>query len=472
MDDESYEQIILAARRRWILVWIGVSWLLGACVAWFLGRALLWREVQHAAARHGVELEGCGLELDWGSLHLVDCRFRAPAEGAPGVGLGALGLAARGSMDEIAIELSGMRLERLVARELDAAVVGKPELMMLARRLRELSDVPLVLEQARVAWDFDGAAPPEITLSRLDYVGAEGRLSSDVELIGGLRGSLRAAQGALEGTLGEAPNARASFRARPFDGAAGVELSVDLRDLPVRDLEGPWLELTPVLRAVTVHGRIAARVPFGLTLEPPTGEVALTLDGLAFPIPRELEGIVYGGPAKLSGKLKLSRLLDRATSSDLRFTTGALDMHGSAALWLEESAVAFQASLGGPLSCDAIIGSAERAHSGSPLARWAARVARRTLRGSVHVVAALSGKTPHLRDAKVLTSIGVGCGLEPLPIDASFPRELLSRLPEAVLRALPSAAELPTLGELPFPPPIVPRRPRAPQPDRGDRAPR
>jgi len=95
----------------------------------------------------------------------------------------------------------------------------------------------------------------------------------------------------------------------------------------------------------------------------------------------------------------------------------------------------------------AIAESAARAHAGSVLAQWAKRVAQRSLRGSVQIVAALQGHTSDLPHARVVTSIGLGCGLQPLPIDVDLPRELLERLPAEIRRRLPRLDSLPPLPE-------------------------
>ena len=71
------------------------------------------------------------------------------------------------------------------------------------------------------------------------------------------------------------------------------------------------------------------------------------------------------------------------------------------------------------------------------LASVAGRFARRVLTGSVEVIAAIDAHTSDLERAQVFTSIGVGCGLEPLPVDSLIPRSLLERLPLDALDVLP-----------------------------------
>jgi hypothetical protein len=219
--------------------------------------------------------------------------------------------------------------------------------------------------------------------------------------------------------------------------AQRMDLSLDLRRVPLRTLEGPWLQMTDTLRPLEVEGRIFSSIPLGLTMEQPSGDLHLTLHGLQFPVPRELEGLVYQSAPKLSGKFTLNRTLDRATINELSFLTGELAMRGDAELELQGQGVAVKARLSGPLSCRAIADAAATAHADSTLAALVGRFARRVLTGSVDVLTVIEGHTSDLEHARVLTSIGVGCGLEPLPLDLSISKELLDRLPIDVLEHLP-----------------------------------
>jgi len=247
----------------------------------------------------------------------------------------------------------------------------------------------------------------------------------------------------------ERPKIRLNLRAGSAPDRA--ELSLDLKALPLTELEGPWLVLSDALRPVQLEGRIFVTLPLGLSAELPGGDAHITLSGLQFPVPREVDGLVHGSPPKVSGKFALTRSFDRATFRELQFQTGALAMQGEARLELAGEGATVQASLSGPLGCVAIAESAARAHAGSVLAQWAKTVARRALRGSVQIVAALQAHTSDLPHARVLTSVGVGCGLQPLPIEADLPRDLLERLPEELRRRVPHFDSLPKLPKLPPP---------------------
>jgi hypothetical protein len=241
----------------------------------------------------------------------------------------------------------------------------------------------------------------------------------------------------VEVTLGDPARPEVRLIVRLLPKAERAEVSLDLRRLPLRTLEGPWLQVTDTLRPVEIDGRIFASVPLGLSTELPAGDVSLTLHGLQFPVPRELEGLLHQSPPKLAGKLGLSRALDRIGVSDLTLLTGELMMRGDAELEVEGQGLAVRSRLRGPLACRAIAEAAAAAHADSALASAAGRIARRVLTGSVEVIAAIDAHTPELERAQVFTSVGVGCGLTPFPVDSTIPRSLLERLPIDALDLLP-----------------------------------
>src|SRR5690606_6387342 len=104
---------------------------------------------------------------------------------------------------------------------------------------------------------------------------------------------------------------------------------------------------------------------------------------------------------------------------------------------VEGRGLTVEARANGPLPCRAIAESATTAHADSALARLAGSFAQRALSGSVEVLAAIEAHTSDLEHARVFTSVGIGCGLVPLPIERSVSRALLDRLPIDLLESLP-----------------------------------
>jgi hypothetical protein len=424
-------------------------------LVWF-ARHWLWLEIRSQAEARGIQIDGCELEIGWQRVTLRQCQFASSREGT-GQGIRWPFGSARvsGRIDEVELELSSLEPERVRVRGAEVNVRGDVPWQELFRSIpasdTSALELPIDVQNARLSWITGDSPQPWLVLSALEYHSGTEQLAADLSVVG-LMGHLGLQQGNLLITLGELERPKVRLNLRAGAGQQRAELGIDLTSLPLAELEGPWLVLSDALRPVTVDGRISVAVPLGTSAELPGGDVHLTLSGLQFPIPREVEGLVYGTPPKISGKFSLSRSLDRASFRELSFLTGSLAMQGSAKLELAGEGVAIDANLSGPLSCVSIAESAARAHASSVLAHWAKAVAKHALEGSVQVVSALQAHSSDLPHARVLTSIGVGCGLQPLPIDPDLPRDLLQRLPEDVRRRLPRLDTLPKGPQLPLPP--------------------
>jgi len=425
----------------------------------WLARHWLWLEIRSQAEARGVQLDGCQIALGWQRLTLRDCQFASSRDAGAG-GRWAFGSArVSGRIDEVEVSLSSFQPDRVRMRGADVGVRGDVPWQDLLRSLPSSEaaapELPVDVQNARLTWITGDSPRPWLTLSALEYHSGTEQLSAELAAVG-MQGHLTLQQGNLSVTLGDSDRPKVRLNLRAGTGRDRAELGLDLKALPLIELEGPWLVLSDALRPVQVDGRVFVTFPLGLSAELPGGDVHLTLSGLQFPVPRELDGLVHGSPPKLSGKFALTRSFERATFRELQFQTGLLSMQGDARLELAGEGATVHANLSGPLGCVAIADSAARAHAGSVLAQWGKGVARRALRGSVQIVAALQAHTSDLPHARVLTSIGVGCGLQPLPLDADLPRDLLERLPEDIRRRLPRLDSLPKLPKLPLPPGGIP----------------
>jgi hypothetical protein len=424
------------SRRRW-LVGVVAVWLLGAGAIYFLHGWLL-DEIVAQAARRGVALEGCQLALGFSEVGLDGCSFAARPDGrifSPALA----GVAVSGSLEHAGVQLEGLEPARLVVQGARATLRGEPNLRELlgARTSLSPSDLPVDIQRSELAWHLEPEGPAVLQLSELGFDADAKRLLSRFEVVRRGHGQLSLGPEGLELTLGDPGHPEVRLILRVLPKVERAELSLDLRRLPLRILEGPWLQITDALRPIELEGRVFASVPLGLSMDVPSGDLHLTLHGLQFPIPRELDGLIYSSPPKLSGKFTTSRTGTRIDIADLSFLAGELAMRGGADLELEGKGLAIQARANGPLACRAIAESAATAHADSALARLAGSFAQRALSGSVEVLAVIEGNSSDLEHARVLTSIGVGCGLEPLPLDLGISKELLERLPIDLLEALP-----------------------------------
>jgi hypothetical protein len=422
-------------RRRWVIAVVAV-WLLGAGAIYFLQGWLLG-EIVAQAARRGVVLESCQLGLGFSELGLDGCRFSIRPDGRI-FNAALAGVAVSGSVEHVGVELAGLQPSRMLVRGAHATLRGEPNLRELLGARTSLSppDLPVDVQHGELSWQLEPDGPAVLELSDLGFDADARRLLSRFEVVRRGHGQLSLGPEGLEITLGDPARPEVRLILRVLPKVQRAELSLDLRRLPLRVLEGPWLQMTDALRPIELEGRIFASAPLGLSMEVPSGDLHLTLHGLQFPIPRELDGLIYHSPPKLSGKFTTSRNGSRINIADLTFLAGDLAMRGEADLEVEGSGLRLEARANGPLACRAIAESAATAHADSVLAGLAGSFAQRALNGSVDVLAALEGHTSDLEHARVLTSIGVGCGLQPLPLDLGISKELLERLPGDRLDAL------------------------------------
>jgi hypothetical protein len=425
-----------SSRRRWFVA-VACVGLLGA-VAVYLLHGWLLDEIVAQAARRGIVLRECRLDVGVTKIGLDGCSFAMRPDGRA-ISSAFANVAVDGGVERVELELSGLSPSRLRVRGARAALTGEPSLRELlgARPSLRAPDLPVDVEQSAVAWHPDAGGPAALLLSDIAFDAGTSRLLSRFEIVRRAHGQLSLGPEGVEVTLGDPIQPEVRLIVRVLPKAERVEISLDLRRVPLRTLEGPWLQMTDTLRPIELEGRVFSAVPLGLGMEVPTGDLHLTLHGLQFPVPRELDGLVYLSPPKLSGKFTLSRTFDRATIADLSFLAGELAMRGGADLTLEGKGLAVKARANGPLSCRAIAESAATAHADSALARLAGRFAQRALRGSVEVLAAIEGHTSDLEHARVFTTVGIGCGLAPLPVDLRLSKDLLDRLPIDLLESLP-----------------------------------
>ncbi|HTV20791.1 MAG TPA: hypothetical protein VMG12_19035 [Polyangiaceae bacterium] len=425
-----------SSRRRWV-VGVILFWLLGAAGVYFLHGWLL-DEIVAQAARRGIALRDCRLDLGFSQVGLDGCGFEIKPDGRV-FNAALANVAVGGNVEHVVVELSGFEPARLIVQGARATLRGEPNVRELlgARTSLSPSDLPIDVERSALSWQLEPDGPAVLSLSDLGFDARAKRLSSRFEVVRRGHGQLALGPEGLEVTLGDPGHPEVRLILRVLPKVERAELSLDLRRLPLRVLEGPWLQMTDTLRPIELEGRLFASVPLGLSMDVPSGDLHLTLHGLQFPIPRELEGLIYQSPPKLSGKFTTSRTFNRINMADLSFLAGELAMRGGADLEVEGQGLTIKARANGPLACRAIAESAATAHADSALARLAGSFAQRALTGSVEVLTAIEGHTSDLEHARVMTSIGVGCGLEPLPIDLGVSKELLERLPIDVLGALP-----------------------------------
>ncbi len=448
----------------------GIQVLIAVLLVGFLGALgggfFLWRSlpgfvmkrIQAEAAARGVNLKQCKLELGWEHLTLRECEFSLAKTAQ-----------VAGTIETIDVYLEGLKPSKLELAGAAVAIYGTPEFDELFedRKPGQEAEIPVEVTQSKLEWLAVVGQPPRLSLTDVRYSMPSGTLSSKVDIAEILQGSVER-QGDvvdLQLALKKSPSAKVSVRVQQAKEVG--ELRLEFEKLALSELDGPWMPIPKDLQEVRASTNVFARIPIGLSPQRAQGDFRLTLDGLNFPVPLELQGLVYGTPLEMSGNFELDRSFTRAQLSKLRLSVGALNMRGAGRAELDGTAVAFDTSLTGNLPCDAIVRSAAAAHVDTELAKVAGRIARLALDGSVTILAIVQARTDALAEATVIKSVGVGCGLKPLPIKGleDLPGEVLKRLPK--LPGLPDPSKLPPPSERPkLELPRLPELPKLPFPRR------
>jgi hypothetical protein len=407
-------------------------------LGWSLLPGFVWRTVQQEAAQRGVSLKACELDITWAELGLRRCEFRLTT--FPEV---------TGTIERVGVALARLKPQSITVSGAHVLIDGLPRFQDLAYRLRPSAGdaVPFVLRQSDLVWKLVPDATPWLSLSSLAYSTATGVIAAEASALDRFRGTLTGSADALSLQLLSPATPGSDINVRAQQSRDALELSLELRQLPLGQLEGSALDWPALLEPVRADGRLHVRIPVGLTAETPSGDLRVVLSGLNFPVPRELAGLVYGTPAELTAALAITRNLERSELERVSFVIGSLNMRGRGRVELEQRGLGFQLSLSGDLPCKAIASSAAAAHQDSELAKVANRIAQKALKGAVQINAALDGNSRALDRARVNTTVGVGCGVKPLPFEdlMKLPLELLQKMPKDSERIPLPSFEFPKL---------------------------
>jgi hypothetical protein len=405
--------------------------------AWLPGYVM--DQVQKAALERGVTLSECALDFERegfsvSQVTLSGCRFTTDQP-----------LNASGTIQHIEIGLRENMPEKVFMSGADVTVTGTPDWQEWKGQLGHDPNLAVTGQANRVAWITDPGRPPAIAISDLQ------RLSPAEDWTGKL-----VLAEILEGNVRLGDKARVELRVRSLPANTLVaevdpvrsvgQVQLELANVPFMLFSGILFANVPSeLATTTASGSLALEIPYGLNTAEPKGQFDLTLAGLNFPVPREVAGLVYDTSPRLSGTLTSNRAYTKFTANKLQFETGALRMKGKATIERDGVRTRWLSTMQGPLSCDAILAAAARVHlSGTPigneLSKAAANISRKAIKGTVNVIVALDADSQDLANAKVIKSVGLGCGLKPLPVPS------LKDLPEILLKDLPQLKDLPMGG--------------------------
>lgn len=434
-------------------LWIGIGALAALGVAGGIGfqtwlPGYVMSKVEEAAARFGVQLSECALSYERTGLSvtkvtLEHCHVEMAAP-----------TAASGSIAHLEVWLKENQPERLFISGADVVVTGSPDFEQWKTHLEGGETIAVTGQSNRLAWVTDPGRPPALAISELARLSEKEDWTGRLVLAEILDGSVRFGEKAhLELRLRSMP---ANALVADVDPANSVgHVRVELEGVPFMLFSGILFGNVPSeLATTTASGRLELDIPYGLNPAQPKGNFDFTLAGLNFPVPRELAGLVYDTSPHLSGTLTSNRAYTKFEAPKVNFETGALRMKGKGSVERDGIRTRWQATMQGPLPCDAIVASAARVHlQGAPMAQElgdaAARISRKALKGSVNIMVALDADSADLAAAKLVKTVGIGCGLQPLPVPD------LSELPAGLLKDLPQLGDLPAVlgtpkpGELP-----------------------
>lgn len=442
----------------WILAGVTSCVAVSLVAAWFLFPRLVLQRIESEALKHGVELVACQISLSLEQVRLEDCQIKSQKQDLQGrVSLIAIGLA---EFSPVSVTASGAMLEARAIPEVRSLLEQQTEALK--------SELPVRVTDSQLDWYQGDAATPLLRLSALRYDSEHSSVHANLESPGLLKGSMHLIGGrlVLELRLAQAPETRmrAVIQQAPLtaDSVSKGEATADIEveGLTLGQLSIPvFLEIPPNLAAVSLAAQVQATLTTGLNPKTPSGTMRLTISGVDLPVPRELQGVVYGPTSQIEGTFKVDHSYKKVTLKQLTWRAGALELRGSGNVEQEGLGLRLEATLQGNLTCQAIAKSAAGAHLSPELAKLVGNLAKKVVEGGVGIGLDISAHTSQLAAATIKRRIGIGCGLKPASVSNALDvaDELLKQLPKLP----PPELELPKLPIPSFKPPKF----RIPLPD-------
>lgn len=404
------------------------------------------------ARERGVELVPGEVEFGLGWILVRDAKFSL---------IGVRGI--QGRARRVDVELDGFDARRVEARGVTVDVVGSAATLALevgewARAYPRTFRMVVAARDVQVTWRPEPGAQPFLTLEggAITPRGKGGVFEASRATLSGVDlGKIGAEWSEEQSTvslgLGATSLGEAPVVARVQHAATPPTADITLRPTPIERLAGPLAVPLPVA-GVTVSGEAKLEFAPGISSGPVDGTVMLVLDGWVPPHPRELDGFVFGKKTTFQTKFHVPEDRKRADLTESRVQAGGFRLDGGGVITRQNSHARVELKLQGRLPCVALAGAAAESYLGRTIGKFVGAAAAYALQGAVAVIVRIDADTRDLPNAKVLRTIGVGCGLKPFPIDVP---ELLRDLPKLVpsfpteLPSIPTG--LPTMPQL-FPP--------------------
>ncbi|HEX9622040.1 MAG TPA: hypothetical protein VF989_17965 [Polyangiaceae bacterium] len=414
----TYRPSVALSNRKKLVVILFAALLALAAAAffflWFWVRPEIKAHVVRSARERGIELSFRELELGPGAARFGGVEFRL---------IGVSGFS--GSASALDVALDGIDPERFTLEEARLAFAGSLarlgyELGAFAHRYPDAFSLPLEARDVGVDFKPDPNAPAALVV-RDGVLEHDGKITTfsapDAVLLGRRLGRVGASWSRDERSItfgfGESDPEKAPL-AMSVDYEKATA-SMRLSPMPTERL-GALLGVRLPLSGVQVSAESALDYGIGAPAGGAKGDFTVTLDGYVPPHPRELDGFVFGKQTRFSTSFEYFPTERRVALDDSSVKAGRFELKGGGSAVIELTTVNVRLDLLGHLSCVALAGAAAESYLGHALGRLAGKLAEQTLRGTVAVVVKIEASTSDLDNARVLRTIGVGCGLKPIEL--------------------------------------------------------
>ena len=469
-----------SGRKRLILILgafvVGAIVAVGAAAMLLLPGYLRDRIVAEAKER-GVELEPGKVSFGFGRATVSDARFRL---------MGVQGLV--GSAKTLEVGLDFLEPKSVLATDVNIETAGSAPLLALeitqwAKRYPRTLKLPAQAKEISFSWRERVKEKPWLEIAGGEVAPQKGGAVFRAEAatfagapLGKIGASWTSDDAVVGLGFGEEDVSRAPVRISVQHALPEPTAKIELLPVKAEKLADPLGVKLPI-EDVTASAVVNLTLPKSATPEPISGDLSVTLKGYVPPHPRELDGIVFGDTTTFDSKLKLNAPRTRIELTESKVKAGDFSLRGKGNIDRHATHATLALDLTGNIACTALAGAAAESYLGQTLGKLAGALAKAAMKGGVGIVVKIRADSRDLDNAKVLRTIGIGCGLKPLPIPeieiagfklpTEFPKDLkgLPPLPSGLppipsgLPPLPSA-----LPGLPLPKIETPKPKPAPKP--------
>lgn len=405
-------------------------------------KPLLTRYVIGKAHDRGVDLTAGKLDYGLGWVELDNFGFKLV--GVRGV---------TGKLSRAKIDLDGLSPSKITLTGVDVHAAGPPAAIALdvarwAQRFGgSFSGTPLAAHAIKLDYESQHGAGTWLSVSGGELGKARDgssmlaakKVSAAGHALGGMDALWRRSATEVEVGVGAHTLANAPLRVELGYAGDKPSATITIAKTPLSTLNSAFGLGLPV-----GHIKAKARVvvALGNGTGPLDGTVDLTLNGWVPPHPRELDEIVYGDTTTFKSAFQIAADRMRMILSNIQLAAGAFKLGGKGLVTRQQDHARVQLDLKGNLACATVVQAAADTHLGRIVGHWLGMAAHQALGGSVAVIVKIDADTRKLSDAKILRTIGVGCGLKPLklPVLGDLPTFDLSKLPGLGDLGLPSPA--------------------------------